>query len=245
MKEDTTLLLVEDDSRLATMIKKYLDGNGFHVVWESRGDCVEERIAECSPRLIILDVMLPGMDGFSICRTIRHAFHGPIVMLTAKGEDMDQVVGLELGADDYVTKPVAPRVLLARITAILRRHPGSATTPPVPTPHTEEPERLVFGALQIDLRQRNVVLDGKRVDLTTNEFNLLALLASQEGEVVSRDDIYIKMRGIEYDGLDRSVDVFISRLRKKLGDNPKKPERIKTVWSAGYLFIRSSWGTAS
>lgn len=239
MPKDIPLLLVEDDNRLASMIKGYLDKNGFHVTWERRGDRAEARVAECSPKLVILDLMLPGMDGFSICRAIRHDYSGLILMLTAKGDDIDQVVGLELGADDYVTKPVTPRVLLARIEALLRRSPELQMDDP--QKEVDMPSgKMTFGGLTIDMRQRSVWL-GEPVNLTTSEFNLLGLLASREGDVVSRDEIYRVVKGIEYNGLDRSVDVFVSRLRKKLGDDPRRPERIKTVWAAGYLFVKTAW----
>jgi len=238
MEKKIPLLLVEDDNRLAPMIKEYLDKNGFDVTWERRGDCAEKRLAECSPKVVVLDIMLPGLDGFSICRAIRPTFTGPILMLTAKGDDIDHVVGLELGADDYVAKPMTPRVLLARLTALLRRTQAEAEP-------RHATDTFTFGSLVIDTRDRNAFLSGTPLSLTTNEFNLLTLLASRAGEVVSRDDISTTIRGVAYDGQDRSVDVLVSRVRKKVGDDPKRPKRIKTVWAAGYLLVTTAWDDPS
>ena len=174
--------------------------------------------------------MLPGKDGFTVCREVRDKFNVPILMLTAKGEDFDQVVGLEFGADDYVIKPVEPRVLLARINAVLRRQQPVKVS-----------EELVFGQLRIDKTSRQVFLHQQEVILTSHEFELLWLLASNAGEVLNRDYVHQKMIGREYDGLDRTVDVRISRLRKKLIDNTARPYRIKTVWGQGYLFVSDAW----
>jgi len=224
------ILLVEDDNRLAAVIAEYLEQNGFQVDIESRGDNAPARIISQSPALVILDLMLPGMDGMEICREVRPHYHGPILMLTARDEDIEQVVGLELGADDYVTKPVLPRVLLARIRALFRRiRPGVVTEP-------NNDQTLYFGDLEIRPRCREVLLGGGVVELTTIEFDLLLLLASNAGTVLSRDQIFQSLSGVEYDGLDRAVDIRISRLRKLLLDDPVSPTRIKTVRGKGYLF---------
>ena len=174
--------------------------------------------------------MLPGEDGLSICRKVRGQFAGPILMLTARTDDMDEVLGLEMGADDYVCKPVRPRVLLARIRALLRRSEGGEA--PV-----ENQRRLEFGPLVIDSAMREAWLRGASVELTSAEFDLLWLLAANAGRILSREEIFTALRGIEYDGQDRSIDVRISRIRPKIGDDPMHPRLIKTVRSKGYLFV--------
>ena len=224
------ILLVEDDLALQQLTKEYLVHNGFSVATIANGDDVIAALHTRMPDLIILDVMLPGKDGFTVCREVRDKFNVPILMLTAKGEDFDQVVGLEFGADDYVIKPVEPRVLLARINAVLRRQQPVKVS-----------EELVFGQLRIDKTSRQVFLHQQEVILTSHEFELLWLLASNAGEVLNRDYVHQKMIGREYDGLDRTVDVRISRLRKKLIDNTARPYRIKTVWGQGYLFVSDAW----
>lgn len=227
------ILLVEDDRQLSNLVKDFLEAEGFHVKQEFRGDTVAKRIELFSPDLIILDVMLPGKDGFAVCKEIRPSFAGPILMLTAKGTDFDQVIGLEIGADDYVIKPVEPRVLLARVSALLRR--GQLTI------ESNEASELTFGGLMVRRGSRQVVLNSDEIELTSQEFDLLWLLASKAGEVQNRDYIYKAVVGREYDGMDRSVDVRISRLRKKLMDNTETPFRIKTIWGQGYLFVPDAW----
>ncbi len=235
--EHCRILLVEDDARLAVLIQEYLEQQGFVVMIETRGDCATARILDERPDLVVLDVMLPGCDGFEICQNVRSQYSCPIIMLTARGEDIDQVTGLELGADDYVTKPVQPRVLLARIRALLRRGAPNQTTSKLST----EPRELMFGNLIIHSEAREVQLNGHQVDLTSNEFEILWLLACHAGQVLSRDALLTSLRKIEYDGVDRSVDLRISRLRKKLHDNPAQPTRIKTIRSKGYLFVAEAW----
>lgn len=225
------ILLVEDDLALQQLTKDYLEHNGITVDVLSDGSEVMAALEANMPDLMILDVMLPGKDGFSVCREVRDRYQLPILMLTAKGEDFDQVIGLELGADDYVIKPAEPRVLLARISALLRRGAVEKSS-----------EELRFGTLTIDKNSRIVKLLGEEVSLTSHEFELLWLLSNSAGEVLSRDFVHEKMIGREYDGLDRTVDVRVSRLRKKLGDNSDKPYRIKTVWGQGYLFVSDAWG---
>jgi DNA-binding response OmpR family regulator len=223
------LLLVEDDPKLAALVQEYLQKNGLHVDIETRGDRAAERILRERPDLVLLDIMLPGADGFTICRDIRPSYDGPIVMLTARDEDLDELLGLELGADDYISKPVQPRLLLARIHAVMRRYSGTAATPST--------ARLVCGDFEIDSSNREAKLKGTPLSLTTAEFDLLWLLASNAGQVLSRDDILRNVRGFGYDGTDRSIDLRISRLRRKLNDDPVEPRRIKTVRGAGYLFV--------
>jgi DNA-binding response OmpR family regulator len=185
--------------------------------------------------LIILDLMLPGMDGFTVCQNIRPGFAGPILILTAREDDMDQVAGLEMGADDYVKKPIEPRVLLARIRALLRRFPVGQTMA------ADNIELKKFGQLSICRKSRKVILQEHEVELTGNEFDLLWILADSAGTILDREYLFKTLRGIEYNGLDRSIDVNISRLRKKLDDSPSHPFRIKTVWGKGYLFVSDAW----
>lgn len=229
----TRILLVEDDERLAELTAEYLSRNELTVSIEPRGDIAENRIVTEQPDLVILDVMLPGKDGFEVCRAVRQAYRGVILMLTARDEDFDQILGLELGADDYIAKPVQPRVLLARIKALLRRLPS--------TNDTDDLESKVFGQFRISQATRTAILNNQTIDLTTAEFDLLWLLASHAGNVLSRDDLLQELRGIGFDGLDRSIDARISRLRKKLNDDPENPTRIKTVRGKGYLFSKHDW----
>ncbi len=229
------VLLVEDDERLAELIGEYLGRNGMDMFWVGRGDAAIEQAYALAPDLIVLDVMLPGQDGFDICRELRaRGATLPILILTARDEDFDRVLGLELGADEFIAKPVQPRVLLAHIRAILRRvgmrdRPGASG------------DTVVFGRLEIDTASREVRLGGKPVDLTTSEFDVLWLLARHAGKVLSRNDILQELRSLDYDGSDRSVDCRIYRLRRKLGDLADSAERIKTIRNVGYLFSPTNW----
>lgn len=232
----TRILLVEDDARLAELTAEYLNKNDLEVSIEGRGDTAETRIVAEQPDLVILDVMLPGKDGFEVCRAVRPHYRGVILMLTARDEDFDQILGLEMGADDYIAKPVQPRVLLARIKALLRRMPNQAGDNSAHASNT-----LVFGQFNISQATRTASLNSIPIDLTTAEFDLLWLLATHAGNVLSRDDLLQELRGIGFDGLDRSIDARISRLRKKLNDDPENPTRIKTVRGKGYLFSKHDW----
>ena len=227
-QERWRILIVEDDPRLAELTCDYLRAHGLQASIEADGAQAVARILAERPDLVILDLMLPGEDGLSICRRVRPEYAGPILMLTARTDDLDQVQGLESGADDYVCKPVRPQVLLARIRALLRRRETPAETV----------QRLSFGTLQLDHARREVTLGGERVELTGAEFDLLWLLALNAGRTLSREEIFTQLRGIEYDGQDRSIDVRISRIRPKLGDDPVTPRLIKTIRSKGYLFVR-------
>ena len=238
VENNLRVLLVEDDVRLAALIQEYLQNQSIDVSIEHRGDLACQRILNETPDLVVLDLMLPGLDGLSVCRTVRPDYAGPILMLTARDEDIDQVVGLEIGADDYVTKPVQPRVLLARIRALLRRVPQAQPVANAPATASNEHS---YGIFKISAAAREAWMSGKVVELTTNEFELLWLLASCPGEILTRDVILDSLRGIDYDGADRSVDLRISRLRKKLGDNTSHPTRIKTIRGKGYLFVRDAW----
>lgn len=240
MQEHLHILVVEDDQRLAGLIRDYLNQQGYRTAVERRGDRAVQRVLHERPHLVVLDLTLPGKDGLTVLQQVRTDFGGAILILTAREDDMDQVAGLEMGADDYVKKPVEPRVLLARIRALLRRSargPGSAGQEPPAEPY----EAIAFGELAISWAARSVTLDDRNVTLTTSEFELLWLLASNAGTVMDRDTIFKVLWGLDYDGSDRSVDVAVSRLRKKLGDDPARPRRIKTVWSKGYLFVKDAW----
>jgi len=234
---DVDILLVEDDLRLADLTAEYFRQNGLSVAVESRGDRAIARFQDVRPRVILLDLNLPGTDGLTLCRQFREIFSGPILIFTARDSDIEQVIGLEAGADDYVAKPVDPMVLLARTRALLRRVEQPAT----PAAAIED---LVIGALRISGSSQQVWLGEEPIDLTTHEFELLSLLARNAGQVLSRKEVFRSMRGIEYDGLDRSIDGRISKLRKKLGDDTAKPTRIKTVWGKGYLLVPDAWGKA-
>lgn len=232
------ILLVEDDPRLAELTARYFRQNGLSVAVESRGDNAVSRVQQERPRVVLLDWMLPGKDGLTICRELRQFFAGPILMFTAKDSDLDQVIGLEAGADDYVAKPVEPIVLLARTRALLRRLDKQ------PDPSLASGD-IVLGQLRISETSHRVWLGREEITLTTQEFELLLVLARRAGTILSRDDLFRSTRGIDYNGLDRSIDGRISRLRKKLKDNPLSPTRIKTVWGKGYLLVPDAWGEAS
>ena len=221
------ILIVEDDQRLAELTAEYLQANGYQVAVEGDGGRAARRIIDSQPDLVILDLMLPGEDGLSICRRVRGQYAGPILMLTARSDELDQVQGLDMGADDYVCKPVRPRLLLARITALLRRSEA---------PQSKRQE-LQFGALRIDSRVREAWLGEQAIELTGAEFDLLWLLSSNAGRVLSREEIFTSLRGVGYDGQDRSIDVRISKIRPKIGDDPIHPRLIKTLRSKGYLFV--------
>ena len=229
------ILLVEDDRRLADLTAEYFRQNGLSVAIESRGDRAVARFKTEQPRIVLLDLMLPGADGLTVCRELREFFNGPILIFTARDSDIDQVIGLEAGADDYVAKPADPMVLLARIRALLRRIEENAE-PAKPA------GEIVLGGLRISETAQEVWLDGSSIQLTTQEFELLCMLARHAGTILSREDIFRQVRGIDYDGLDRSIDGRISKLRRKLGDSATTPARIKTVWGKGYLLVPDAWG---
>lgn len=237
--ESWRILIVEDDERLAELTREYLESNGLTVTLETHGGNAVERIRKEQPDLVVLDLMLPGEDGLSICRRARPFYPGPIIMLTARTDDLDQVLGLEMGADDYIGKPVQPRVLLARIRALLRRVTENGSVA-AEEGSGEEPVRLQFNNLVVDRSMREAWLNDDSIDLTSAEFDLLWLLASNAGRVLSREEIFTALRGIEYDGQDRSIDVRVSRIRPKIGDDPIHPRRIKTVRSKGYLFVKEA-----
>ncbi|MCE0722837.1 MULTISPECIES: response regulator [Legionella] len=224
------ILLVEDNLKLVKYLKKMLTEEGYHVATESRGDSAAYRIIRDQPDLVILDIMLPGMNGEQICETVRDAYRGKILMLTALNTEQNEVTSLKLGADDYVTKPVKEEILKARISALLRRPSLIA-----------EFKKIQFDNLIIDLIKKSVRYCGNPIDLSPSEYELLALLAKNADTVLSRDNIDYALRGREYDGVDRSIDLKISRLRKILGDDLENPYRIKTIYGKGYLFLSDAW----
>lgn len=228
------VLLVEDDERLSSLISQYLTENDFIVHRLASGEKLLEHIQTSPPDILLLDVMLPGENGFTLCNKVRPYYSGPLLFMTAKNDDFDQVFGLEIGADDYIIKPVEPRVLLARINALLRRHKD-----PILTGYS--PQKLQYGQLIIDRATRSACLKGQDVQLTSHEFDMLWRLAESPSTLVDRSTLYTEVIGREYDGLDRSADVRISRLRKKLNDNAQHPYRIKTIWGKGFFFVADAW----
>jgi two-component system OmpR family response regulator/two-component system response regulator RstA len=217
---------------LSELVSRYLESNGFCVAVTHRGDQVMERVLSQVPDLVILDLGLPGQDGFSVCRQLRTCYENPLLILTARDNDGDHVFGLELGADDYVIKPVEPRVLMARIHALLRRSR---------TPRRVDQKLIRFGRLSINTASRSVHVDGRAIALSGGEFDLLVHLAAHAGEVQSRETIFQQLYRREYDGMDRTLDLRISQLRRKLGDETDSSPRIKTVWGQGYLFVPDAW----
>jgi two-component system OmpR family response regulator/two-component system response regulator RstA len=226
------IVLVEDDLRLSGLVSGYLQNNGFRVLVTERGDEAVEQVLRGVPDLVILDLGLPGQDGFSVCRQLRPLYDNPILILTARDNDNDHVLGLELGADDYVIKPVEPKVLMARINALLRRCKARAGV---------ENKTLRFGKLVINMAARSVSLSGQPITLSSGEFELLSDLAAHAGVIQSRETLFQRLYKRDYDGLDRLLDIRISHLRKKLGGEAEGSERIKTVWGQGYLFVPDAW----
>ncbi len=232
------ILFVEDDADLAELISNFLRSFEFSVELMREGYGVVEAVRENPPALVLLDIMLPGKDGLTICRELREFYTGPIVMLTSLNSDMNQILGFEIGASDYVVKTTPPSVLLARIRAQLRHN---ATVPVVAVQAQQDKTALNFGKLVVDSKNRTASYRGESLHLSTGDFDLLWELASHAGEILSRDHLLKKLRGIEYDGMDRSMDVAISRLRKKLADDPEDPRKIKTIRHRGYLFATDIW----
>lgn len=220
------VLLVEDDRKLAALTREYLAGHGVEVTVVADGRAGLEEALRGRWDAVLLDLMLPGLDGLSICRELRARSDVPILVLTARGEEADKVMGLELGADDYLAKPFSPRELLARLRAVTRRAKGKAG-PPTAT--------LKVGGLVLDPAARRATLDGRELPLTGYEYDLLRALAERAGRILSREQLMELARGSAEEAFDRSIDVHVSRLRQKLGDDPKRPRLIKTVRGAGYL----------
>ena len=223
------ILLVEDDARLADMLSEYLGQAGFRITIATQGAAALEKQLNTEYDAIVLDLMLPDMDGLDVCRRVRAQSDTPILMLTGRGEPIDRIVGLELGADDYLTKPFEPRELLARLRAILRRRVNGKRP---------SDRSLRFGRLEIDTAARAVRLDGVDCDLTGHQFDLLVALAERAGRILSRDVLMDLVKGEHLEAFDRSVDVHMSRIRAAIEDDPKKPRRVITVRGAGYVFAK-------
>ena len=224
------VLLIDDDERLNALLTEYLTRFGFAVRAFTHPDAGLRALNIESPDLIVLDVMLPGTDGLTLCRTIRESSKVPIIMLTARGEVTDRIVGLEMGADDYLPKPFEPRELVARMQAVLRRG------------HAESDERTRSGPIDINWSTRSATLDGRPLVLTSAEFELLGLLVRSRGRVLSRDRIMEALRGVDWEAYDRSIDVLVSRLRQKLGDDARRATLIQTVRGVGYSFTGGNRG---
>lgn len=240
------ILLIEDDEKLTELLSLYLSRNGFEVEVGHRGTDAEPMLQRSQPDLLILDLMLPGMDGLSVCRQVRSLFKGKILILTASDDDMDQVAALEMGADDFVCKPLQPRVLLARIRMLLRRQDNnsqpSGEKGKDKTALSDDNDSLLrLGGLELNPLTQRCFLEGELVNITPGEFDLLWYLASNADQVLSRDQLVKQTRGIEYDGVDRTIDNKIVLLRKKLNDNPSLPSRIITVRGKGYLLVSNQW----
>jgi len=223
------ILLVEDDARLAAMVAEYLGDAGLRVTIAGGGEQGLARLAREPFDAVVLDLMLPDLDGLEVCRRLRASSDLPVLMLTARGDAADRIVGLEIGADDYLPKPFEPRELLARLRAILRRRVGGA----------QRGEQLRFGRLEIDRAARAVRVDGKPVELTAYQYALLLTLAEHAGRVMTRDALMDLMKGEPLEAFDRSIDVHISRIRAAIEDDAKKPRRVLTVRGAGYVFAKA------
>ena len=227
------LLMIEDDVRLAAMVGDYLRQNGWSVAHAASGAAGMQALADEAPALVILDLMLPDADGLDLCRRIKAESNAAVLMLTAKGDPMDRIVGLEIGADDYLPKPFEPRELLARIRAVLRRSPNGNTEPA----DAQRPP-LRFGSLEIDREARSVSVAGQACELTSYQFDLLLVMAERAGRVLSRDQIMEAVRGRELEAFDRSIDVHMGRIRQAIEADPKTPRRILTVRGVGYVFAK-------
>tara|TARA_B100001059_G_scaffold220020_1_gene241637 strand:- start:1810 stop:2541 length:732 start_codon:yes stop_codon:yes gene_type:complete len=243
MSNIQTIMLVEDDDKLASLLHDYLSNFGFDVVVVHSGIDAVEKILSIQPSLVVLDLMLPGLDGLSVCREVRSQFSGRILMLTASGDDMDQVAALEIGADDFVQKPIQPRVLLARIKNLLRRDQGSteATTSAELNQASRSDKEKAFGSLWLNESLQRCKLNDELVPLTPSEFLLLWHLVKHAEQVLSREELLQSLRNIEYDGLDRSVDNKIAQIRKKLKDDANRPQGVITVRGKGYMFVPDYW----
>jgi two-component system, OmpR family, phosphate regulon response regulator OmpR len=230
------VLIIDDDEKLQKLLREYLENNGFRILGLPDGSRVLETIRRESPDLVILDIMLPGKDGLEILKEVRRDFNLPVIMLTAKGEDTDRIVGLELGGDDYLSKPFNPRELLARIRAVLRRAGEGVKG------GSEAPKRLLIksGGLTLNTARQTVSTEKREMELSTAEYRILEVLMKNPNTVLSRDQLMTLARGRDFMAFDRSIDVHISKLRAKLEPDPHSPRKIKTIWGSGYMFIDES-----
>jgi len=232
----TKILVVDDDPDLRGLLVGYLEREGFSVAGAEDGRAMDAALAEVVPDLILLDLMLPGEDGLSIARRLRQATQIPIIMVSARSDDVDRIVGLEVGADDYVAKPFNPRELLARIRAVLRRRSPAQPAGTEAGTGDADQAAFVFGPFRLDLYTRELVKDGEPVPLTGGELDLLAALAEHPNRVLDRDRLLDLLKGYERSPFDRSIDVQIARLRAKIEPDTKRPRYIRTVWGKGYMF---------
>ena len=221
------ILVVDDEPKIVKLARDYLEKSGFQVLSAGDGETALAIARRERPDLVVLDLMLPGLDGWDVCRTLRRESDVPIIMLTARAEESDQIVGLELGADDYVTKPFSPRALVARVRALLRRTQNQLKLPNI----------LRFNGLEINLPGHQVMVDGEPLHLTPNEFRLLVVLAQHAGQTLSRDQLIEQVHGAAAAGFDRSIDSHIKNLRRKLEPDPAQPRFIETVYGVGYRFV--------
>jgi two-component system alkaline phosphatase synthesis response regulator PhoP len=228
MRSPTKILVVDDDAKTVSLVKLYLENDGHKVLCAYDGVQALRLAREERPHLIVLDLMLPGLDGLQVCRTLRAESDVPVIMLTAKTTEGDKLTGLELGADDYVTKPFSPRELAARIKVVLRRTASESLE--------RGPTQVSHGDLTMDFRQHSVTVAGRPVVLTPTEFRLLGALVRQAGQVLSREQLLERALGSDFEGFDRTIDVHILNLRRKLGDDPAHPRYIRTLYGAGYKF---------
>ncbi|MGB7552025.1 MAG: response regulator [Chromatiaceae bacterium] len=228
----TRLLVVDDDKHIRALLTRYLTQEGFAVAGVEDGAAMDEWLARNQADLVILDLMLPGEDGLSVARRLRRESRVPIVMLSARGEDIDRIVGLEVGADDYLAKPFNPRELLARIRAVLRRQPA----PDPPAPEDPEAPVEVFGPYRLDAKRRELTRDGEPLALTSSEFDLLQVFLARPNRLLNRDSLLDLLKGYERSPFDRSMDVQVARLRSKIEPDTKHPIYIRTVWGKGYIF---------
>ena len=227
------ILIVDDDEKLLKLLKEFLESYAFNVLTSIDGSDVMNTIRKESPDMVILDIMLPYKNGLDVLREIRGLFTVPVIMLTAKGEDTDRIIGLELGADDYLPKPFNPRELLARMNAVWRR----LTPEEKVGGKRDENGAINAGGLRLSRARQAVSLEGKDISLSSTEYKILEVLMVRPNRVLSRDQIMNLARGRDFMAFDRSIDVHISKLRAKLESNPRSPERIKTIWGTGYMFV--------
>ena len=235
------ILIVEDDVSLADWIKEYLLLKHYQVSIVGRGDLAVNFIKQHNPDLVILDGMLPGLDGLDVLKAVRPDYTNTIVMMTARDEELDEVLGLEMGADDYLTKPIRANVLSTKIRKYLDRQMTLLSIQDKASEKKILPEKFQYGGLIVDKAARSVLLADQTINISSNEFDLLWSLIQCAGSTVSRDELIQSLRRFEYDGFDRTVDLIISKLRKKLNDNASQPFRIKTVWGKGYLLVKDAW----
>ena len=228
MRADSGILVVDDDAKTVSLLKLYLENDGHKVLCAYDGVQALRLAREERPRLVVLDLMLPGLDGLQVCRALRSESDVPVIMLTARTTENDKLTGLDVGADDYVTKPFSPRELAARARAVLRRTPSESLQ--------RGPAEVTHGALDVDFRKRTVALAGQPVGLTPTEFRLLGALVRAAGRVLTREQLVDKVMGPDFEGSDRNIDVHILNLRRKLGDDHARPRYIRTVCGAGYRF---------